>query len=236
MCATSIGYPVKPRRRLPQMFSVNGVSPFDSILEVGCGDGRVLDQFWMEGFRRLAGIDPLMDDTSFGHHPFPLTSTTVEQVHEKFDAVLFHHTLEHLPDPLTALQHASRLLARTTGMIIIRLPVKDSAAWREYGTDWVQLDAPRHEFVPTSRGIEILAGRMGFRVRSRAWLSSGVQFWASDQYRRDIPLTSEQSHLISRKNVRPEILEELEQRAAALNAAGDGDDCMFFLERVFDGH
>jgi hypothetical protein len=109
-------------------------------------------------------------------------------------------------------------------------------AWREFGTDWVQLDAPRHLFLHTEKSIRILAQRTGFAVREITYDSSAFQFWGSEQYRQGIPLHDKRSYLVDRRRspfTRREIA-AFEKRATELNSRGDGDQGCFYLVRGID--
>jgi predicted SAM-dependent methyltransferase len=62
---------------------------------------------------------------------------------ESFDAILFNHSLEHIPDPGDALARAYRLL-RPNGTVAIAVPNFGSWQRRLFGGSWFQLDVPRH--------------------------------------------------------------------------------------------
>ena len=79
---------------------------------------------------------------------------------------------------------------------MLRTPVAGSWSWREYGTDWVALDAPRHTFVPSVEGLRAAAAEAGLDVFATVWDSTELQFWRSEQYRRDIPLLDPASHQV----------------------------------------
>src|SRR6185369_3591426 len=100
---------------------------------------------------------------------------------------LFNHSFEHMEEPVKALVLARERLA-PHGAVVLRTPVAGRAAWREYGVDWVQLDAPRHFFLPTEDGMRGLARAAGFKVERVLYDSTGLQFWGSEQYRRGIAL------------------------------------------------
>ena len=62
--------------------------------------------------------------------------------------------VEHLASPRESLCAAVRLLA-PEGTILIRIPVMGCFAWRLYGSDWIQLNPPRHlcMFTPMAMGV-----------------------------------------------------------------------------------
>src|SRR5690606_13809129 len=113
----------------------------------------------------------------------------------------------------------------------IRVPVADSWAWRHYGTDWVQLDAPRHLFLHTRRSLDLLAADAGLVVERVADDSGAFQFWGSEQYRRDIPLRDPRSYAVNPRasDFTAAQIREFRRRAADLNARGEGDQASFYL-------
>ena len=114
---------------------------------------------------------------------------------------------------------------------MVRTPIADSWAWRFYGVDWVQLDAPRHLFIHTRRSMHMLAARAGLAV-SRVFLDSqALQFWGSEQYRRDVPLRDPRSYAEDQKTnlFSPSQIKDFERRAKRLNRQGLGDSAGFVL-------
>jgi hypothetical protein len=72
-----------------------------------------------------------------------------------------------------------------------------SKVWEEYGTDWVELDAPRHLYLHSLKSIKLLAKEEDFELVDFFCDSTELEFWGSEQYRRDIPLMSEDSFCIN---------------------------------------
>ena len=224
---------------VPEIFSwiaISGVQFDDPVLDVGSGGGEILREMENAGFRRLVGIDPyLSEERNAGPGP-RLLRRTIEEMDGEFSLVMMHHSFEHMPDAVDAFRNAARLL-KPGGMLLVRIPVADSNAFRRYGADWVQLDAPRHLFLHTRRSVEILAAASGLALERVVHDSGAFQFWGSEQYRRGIPLRSRSSYLESpRRSVfsRAEI-RQFERQAAELNARGEGDQAAFYLRKPRDG-
>jgi hypothetical protein len=117
---------------------------------------------------------------------------------------------------------------------VIRVPVADSWAWRAYGTDWVQLDAPRHLFLHTRQSIELLSKRAGLKVVRVFHDSYAFQFWGSEQYRRGIPLRDPRSYGEDPQTdlfTATEIA-EFERRSVKLNREAAGDSAGFVLRAI----
>ena len=162
-----------------------GVSVESTILDVGCGDGRLLVAMRHMGFRNLVGVEPFLQTGSA--EGGSLLRGTLEDVSGTFDLIMFHHSFEHIADGLATLRAVEGRLA-PGGRCLIRMPVVPSYAWEAYGADWVQLDAPRHLMVYSREGLRTLAERAGLRISRVVHDSTTFQFVRSELYLRDIPL------------------------------------------------
>lgn len=206
-----------------------------SILDVGCGAGELLRELHRDGFRRLKGIDLFLDADLEPAPGLHILRRGLAEEDTRHDLVMLHHSLEHMPDQ-AAVFAGLRRVVRPGGAVLIRIPVADSAAWREYGVDWVQLDAPRHLVLHTDASLERIAAAAGFRLEHVENDSTAFQFWGSEQYRRDVPLRDPRSHGLGGAGTLFTTAELLvwAERAAALNAAGEGDQRVYFLRRSPD--
>ena len=139
------------------------------ILDVGCGLGlfllaldparweryglEVMPAAYQEAVRRLGAGHVLQEEiTSAGFPP------------QHFDVVTFWDALEHLPNPLAALQEAFRLL-RPGGLALLRLPNFASYLARRFGEDWYELAVPYHLYHFTPATLTQRLAAAGFRVR-----------------------------------------------------------------------
>ena len=183
------------------------------------------------GFGRLVGVDPFIEADLRFPGRITVLKRQLGEVTGSFDYVVFNHSFEHMREPHEVLKQVHSLLAHG-GQLIISTPIASSFAWREYGADWVQLDAPRHLFIPSVDGLEILAQQAGLRVKQVVYNSTEFQFWGSEQYRRGIPHTDKRSYWRSPKDstFTPAQIASFRRRADELNAAGDGDTASFYLE------
>jgi len=208
-----------------------GVTTDAAVLDVGCGSGHRLRALRRFGFRNLTGADPYLPAGTQPGEGIAFIARPVEEIPGRYDLVMFHHSLEHVGDAVSALRAARDRLSHN-GLVVVRVPLADSFAWRRYRVHWVQLDAPRHVVVPTVRAMHALAARTGFTVIARAHDSDAFQFWGSEQYRRGIALTDPRSHLVdpSRSSFPAAVLSEYSRRARRLNAIGDGDQAAFLLQ------
>jgi SAM-dependent methyltransferase len=205
-------------------------SGFDAaILDVGSGTGGLLRQMAAFGFTNLTGIDPNVERDLAFEDGVRVFKRDLPAEHGRYDMVMLHHAVEHVPDPHAALVDVRRIL-RPGRCLLVRVPVKDSVAWEEYGVDWVQLDAPRHLYLFTQESLRRLAEGAGFRVERIVHDSSPFQFWGSELYRRDIPLHSPEHGERSPRHYFPKRqIRAWRRRTARLNREGRSDAAAFYL-------
>jgi len=207
-----------------------GATQQSRVLDVGCGKGDLLRKLATLGFASLLGADPFV--ASDLKHPdgVVVRKARLEDLQGQFDVIMLHHSFEHMPDPYAVLKEVKRLLAPGGGLLL-RIPLCSSEAYRTYGTDWVQLDAPRHLFLHTEGSLRSLAKRAGFRVDSVVYDSTAFQFWGSEQYRKGIPLFSPSSYAVDQSAApfSPTQVDAWERRARELNARAEGDQACFAL-------
>ena len=155
------------------------------VLDVGSGSGMVPLAVSRAGDVEVLGIDPFgPGDRRLGPHA-ELQTKTLEQVDGAFDLVMLHHSLEHMPDPLDALQQVRRLLT-PDGTALVRVPTASSLAWREYGTDWIRSTRRCSCVGPVAARTPRLARRADLAVVGTYDDSGPFQFWGSEQARRGI--------------------------------------------------
>lgn len=156
-----------------------GVSDGKSVLDVGCGRGDLVQSLQAAGWR-AKGIDPdpsaveaaraLGRDVALGD------AESIAALAETFDAVVMYHVLEHLYDPLRALQDVRSRL-KPGGRVVVVTPNADSACRRIFGCHWRGLEPPRHLQIFTRDSLRRtlqLAGLHSVSVRTSARDASGM--------------------------------------------------------------
>jgi hypothetical protein len=207
----------------------------DPIVDVGSSptpDRLVL--LARAGFRDLLGIDPLLPaDTTY--HAIPIRRMSIAELAElqpgRYGLITFHHSFEHVGDPLPTLR-AAATLARPGGAVLIRMPVMGTYFWEQYGTSWWELDPPRHLFVHTERSLELLAREAGLELRHTDYESTPTEVVASEQIARDIPWRDARSFKSDPEQ--PEgrrLYAESAELVKRLNAEGRGGRARFILRK-----
>ena len=197
----------------------------DAILDVGCGDGQKLYDMRELGFSNLTGVDPFMRSPC-SSPGFDLRRAWLDDIEGPFDVVIFHHSMEHMTDPAKALRTVARLL-RVGGVLVVRIPLVGGWAWRAYGGEWAQLDAPRHMHLFSQQGFGALAKRTGWRIAHTLYDSGALQFAGSKLRLMGGNFHKHPEELRTRFS-RAE-LRDFERQAARLNEESDGDMATFFL-------
>jgi hypothetical protein len=136
-----------------------------------------------------------------------------------------------MPDQIEAMTKANRCL-KLGHVALVRVPCCSSTAWETYGVNWMALDPPRHFYVHSIDSLRVLAARTGFEVIATAWDSSSAQFWISEQYLRDIPLTDERSYAKNKSAFTAEEMANWQRETERLNAQGRGDCIVLHLQKV----
>lgn len=204
------------------------------ILDVGCGSGHLLLRMAELGFKNLVGIDRYIPEKSINaERGFRLIKGGLSGLQEyPFDLIMMHHFLEHSEDQITELRLARDLLS-AGGNILIRQPLCDSEAFRRYGVDWFQLDAPRHAIIHSVKSMEMLTEQCGLKIKRIVWDSTDQQFWASEQYAHGIPMYDNRSYLQNpeRSLFGPGQILEWKREAAVLNRNSLGDQAAFYIRK-----
>jgi 2-polyprenyl-3-methyl-5-hydroxy-6-metoxy-1,4-benzoquinol methylase len=189
----SIGY------RIPEYYewvNVPHVKFNDAILDVGCGDGSLLMNLFKIGFTNLTGIDPFINNEKHFNH-VNILKKDIFEINEKYDFIMLHHAFEHMDEPLKVLSRLKELL-NPGKYILIRIPLMEMYGWKTYNTDWVGLDAPRHIIIHTLKSMDILSKQAGLKIKKVVFDSVPYHIWASEQYKKNIPLMAANSHMVNR--------------------------------------
>jgi SAM-dependent methyltransferase len=145
----------------PWIRALKGMNTHSRILDIGTGNGNLLLELKKLGFKNLKGIDPFIENDINHGNGITIHKHDIFGVAEQFNIVMFHHSFEHLEEPHKILQKAGAI-TKTGGYLIIRIPVVDSYAWRYYGVNWYQIDAPRHFILYSKQALVELVKKHDF--------------------------------------------------------------------------
>jgi SAM-dependent methyltransferase len=140
------------------------IAPPGTVLDVGAGEGVLLDALRACG-RKAIGLERV--STRADMHALDL-----DELDERFGAIVFWHSLEHLPAPSRALRRAADLLL-PGGVMVIAVPNAGSLQAKVFGDDWLALDLPRHlVHIPADALLARLTA-LGLRVERVSHLRGG---------------------------------------------------------------
>jgi 2-polyprenyl-3-methyl-5-hydroxy-6-metoxy-1,4-benzoquinol methylase len=158
--------------------------PPGRMLDVGCGNGELARAFARRGWR-VAGVEPARAAAERARAGgVEVHWGTLEDApwhRASFDAVVFNHSLEHLPDPVGSLRQAAGLL-HEGGVVAVAVP--NFACWqrRVFGSRWFGLDLPRHLQHLDASTLAALLSSAGLRPVGRTTASMRPGLLVSLQY------------------------------------------------------
>lgn len=208
-----------------------------SILEIGSGTGELLHEIADVGIQTVVGIDPFVPKEIVYRNGARVYKASIQQLGEvfgdqKFDLIMFNHSLEHSPTPFEDLRAASEFLKKD-GEILIRFPVSGSEISEAYGKFWWSLDAPRHIYLFSAKSVALLARKCGLTVRRTHFEGTIDDYLASEQHKAGIPLLDKRSYVVTNdlSAFDPSRIKAYEASIAQQNQAGTAALAGFILSR-----
>lgn len=147
------------------------LSPLGDVLDVGCGEGTILQAAFESGANALAGID--VDQRWFERARVnaPSAKLDVADVQSRmpygdasFDSIFFCDVLEHLHRPVEALCEIRRVL-RAGGRLVVTTPNANSIVRRLTGERWFALSDESHVLFYTAFTLRHLLTKTGFAIQ-----------------------------------------------------------------------
>lgn len=216
-----------PASSLLRIISGLQINRNTKILDVGSGAGLKLQPLANIGVN-IKGIDPFISNDLKYDSGLIIEKRSIDDITETFDVVMFNHVFEHLADPLSVLKTTNKIL-NANGKCMLRIPTTSSYAWKHYGINWVQLDAPRHFFLHSINSIKILAEASGFILKEIIYDSTSFQFIGSELYLKGISHVNGDFSESNNKYFSNKELENFRKRSGELNANSAGDQAAFIL-------
>ncbi|TAK86015.1 MAG: class I SAM-dependent methyltransferase [Betaproteobacteria bacterium] len=137
---------IRRKRFLASTIYLAGMKP-GRLLDVGCGDGAVLDRLRGMGWQvEGVEVDPKAVESARRDLGLSVRQGTLAQAAfaaDTFDAVVLSHVIEHVHDPVALLRECRRILNRG-GCLVLVTPNAASFGHAWFGEHWLHLDPPRH--------------------------------------------------------------------------------------------
>jgi SAM-dependent methyltransferase len=142
------------------------IAPPGEVLDVGAGDGTLLDALRHQG-RSASGLElvatrPDIQAADIADLP----------ADRRYAAIVFWHSLEHLPRPADALARAAELLAPHS-VLVIAVPNSDSLQAHIFGDRWLALDLPRHLVHLPAKALQTRLEELGLTITRTSHLRGG---------------------------------------------------------------
>lgn len=141
-------------------FKANGL-----IIDIGCGVGEYLKIMQGIGWNIL-GVEP--GPVAVGilkNKGVPVLKGAFQDVSIKdstADQITMYHVLEHMQDPISAIEKCFRIL-KDGGRLIVNMPNADSLGHRVFTKHWFPLEPPRHMFIFSPKSVFILFNKSSFK-------------------------------------------------------------------------
>ena len=143
---------------------IERIAPPGRVLDVGSGSGELLDALAHRG-RPATGLERVS-------HREDVLAEDVVDVELPSAAIVFWHSLEHLPHAGAAVDHAGGLL-EPNGVMIIAMPNPASLQAQAFGDRWLALDLPRHLVHVPARTLLDRLRSLGLDVERVSYLRGG---------------------------------------------------------------
>lgn len=136
------------------------------VLDVGCGDGFMLDRI-REAFPDALtyGVEPSSHGASIAGRKHQVFNGRFEdyQITEPFDIIISSHVIEHISNPVLFLKKIGDGLT-PGGISIIDTPNIDCFQYRLFGKHWGGFHSPRHWTLFTPHTLGNVAERADFEI------------------------------------------------------------------------
>jgi 2-polyprenyl-3-methyl-5-hydroxy-6-metoxy-1,4-benzoquinol methylase len=155
-------------RKLVEHLMAGGAS-IDTVLDVGCMYGYLLEELRERGARAVHGIEiaagpaRAAEAKGFAIHQGTIEAYAASTPGGTFDVVFAQHVLEHVGDPLLFLRAALALL-KPGGKLALVVPHVGSVTRRIFRTSWGWYQVPAHLFHFSRRALRSLCESAGFAV------------------------------------------------------------------------
>jgi SAM-dependent methyltransferase len=143
------------RTRAQLATRIDRLAPRGPVLDVGAGDGTLLDALHARG-REALGLERHVrrDD---------VVDADLRELDRRWSAIVFWHSLEHLPAPGRTIDSAAELLL-PGGILLVAVPNAASLQATVFGDRWFHLDLPRHLVHLTANALTERLSALGLEV------------------------------------------------------------------------
>lgn len=180
---------------LSDLIKNNKIYYNSKILDIGCGNGTFLENLADLGFTDLNGMEPFIEE-DLKNEKFCIFKSFINEFYPKknYDLIFLKDSLEHMENPYESLLKSKELL-NDKGYLIITIPIKTEYFYKLYGTNWYQLDAPRHFIIFSLRGFETMIKKLDLNIEKIIFNSDPYSIFISEDYALGESMYSTNSYL-----------------------------------------
>ncbi len=200
------------------------------VLDIGSGNGELLKKFYRVGYKDLTGIDPYIEKDIVYNNRLRIEKKDLFDVNRYFDAIVLHHSLEHMDHQLEVLKKLYSLLSKN-GRLLVVVPIISKPLMEEYGLNVVSLDAPRHFYIHSYKSIRLLLEKAGFVTVKLIYDAHEFSFWGSEQYKNNISLHNNPESYLVKKTFPDEQMATWHTRIEELNKRSESDNLAIYLKK-----
>lgn len=191
---------------------------YDSIIDIGCNDGKFLVALKNQGFKNLHGVEPSKNTAEAAKSlGFQVTSEFLDialaeslvSEHGYFDVIVTRQVLEHIKDIKSFLVSA-RTLLKDTGVLVIEVPDSDInfkhsdyGVWEEHLSYFTQISLTR------------ILSEMGWEITN--WYRSVFSGWCQTLVAKPASIPQDREIELGRIGVAKEV-EEFKKWVSQLRA------------------
>lgn len=143
--------------------------PKDSILDYGCGSGKLVKLLIENGFK-AEGYEPSSGGRNLAKKEklpvFPKLPSN-----KKYNLVMFWHSLEHINDPLKTIETIIKKNLKRNGKILIAVPNADSLEAKITKTKWFHYSYPLHNIQFTPKSLKHMLKKTDFKTKNIDFLN-----------------------------------------------------------------
>ena len=159
-------YPLRRRLRMP--FGVSTLRKLlrGRLVDVGCGNGEMLqiaDQLGWDCLGLELDAQAVLASKKNGLTVVEGSFEKLDNYPSHFDCIICSHVLEHVHDPIAALEKMKCAL-KPGGVLLLSCPNSMSKAGQYFGVHWRGLEAPRHIAIPSVPFLRKFLEKSGFQV------------------------------------------------------------------------
>lgn len=138
------------------------------LLDVGCAAGILMDVARLRGWE-VQGVDvsPYASEIARNYYNLDVFTGTLKEAAfaaERFDVIVMHDLIEHVPDPAGLLAEANRIL-KNEGLLVVNTPNATGFMAKTLGRRWFHYKPQTHltYFSPATLGA--MLDKTGFRMK-----------------------------------------------------------------------